>query len=231
MQATSPGKPLGRCHREAMALLALPPGPSNPTLPCPDQTATAPASAQTNRTPDEAFIRDDIRPLTERAPGLTDPDLTDEVWLQEERTGTQIQLPHRRHNETDSDDEASLNGDSPCPHKRRRVECHQEPQPRPGTTAVTYQPQDTDSDDEAWLRTDIPDPRQKHSNKRTPAVLLNGLAYPLDTHTQPPHKCPCTSQHICATPEPQSNTVPDGHPTDPSNDAEANADSSLRRVS
>ena len=100
----------------------------------------------------------------------------------------------------------------------------------PGTTAVTYQPQDTDSD-EAWLRTDIPDPRQKHSNIRTPAVLLNGPAYPLDTHTQPPHKRPCTSQNICATPEPQSNTVPDGHPTDPSNDAEANGDSSLRRVS
>ena len=231
MQATSTGEPLGRCHREAMALLALPPGPSNPTLPCPDQTATTPASAQTNRTPDEAFIRDDIRPLTERAPGLTDPDLTDEGWLQEEQTGTQIQLPHRRHNETDSDDEASLNGDSPCPHKRRRVECHREPQPRTGTTAVTYQPQDTDSDDEAWLRTDIPDPRQKHSNKRTPAVLLNEPAYPLDTHTQPPHKRPCTSQHICATPEPQPNTVPHGHPTDPSNDAEANGDSSLRRVS
>ena len=111
------------------------------------------------------------------------------------------------------------------------VECHREPQPRPGTTAVTYQPQDTDSDDEAWLRTDIPDPRQKHSNKRTPAVLLTGPAYPLDTHTQPPHKRPCTSQHICATPEPQPNTVPHGHTTDPSNDAEANGGSSLRRVS
>ena len=82
-----------------------------------------------------------------------------------------------------------------------------------------------------WLRTDIPDPRRKHSNKRTPAVLVNGPAYPLDTHTQPPHKRPCTSQHICATPEPQSNTVPDAHTTDPSNDAEANGDSSLRRVS
>ena len=99
MQATSPGKPLGRCHREATALLALPPGPSNPTLPCPNQTATTPASAQTNRTPDEAFIRDDIRPLTERAPESVDPDLNDEVWLQEEPTGTHIQLPHRRYNE------------------------------------------------------------------------------------------------------------------------------------
>ena len=95
----------------------------------------------------------------------------------------------------------------------------------------TYQPQDTDSDDEAWLRTDIPDPRQKHSNKRTPAVLLNGPVDPLDTHTQPPHKRPCTSQHICATLEPQWHTVPDGHTTDPSSDAEANGDSSLRRVS
>ena len=71
MQATSPGEPLGRCHREAIALLALPPGPSNPTLPRPDQTQ--PASAQTNRAPDEAFIRDDIRPLTERAPDSTAP--------------------------------------------------------------------------------------------------------------------------------------------------------------
>ena len=62
-------------------------------------------------------------------------------------------------------------------------------------------------------------------------MLLNGPAYPLDTHTQPQHKRPCTSQHICATPEPQPNTVPHGHPTDPSNDAEANGDSSLRRVS
>ena len=35
---------------------------------------------------------------------------------------------------------------------------------------------------------------------------------------------------LCRT-APQSNTVPDGHPTDPSNDAEANGDSSLRRVS
>ena len=229
MQATSPGEPLGRCHSEAIALLALPPGPSNPTLPCPDQTQ--PASAQTNRTPDEAFIRDDIRALTERAPDSTAPNLNEEVWLQEQQTGNQMQLPRRRYDETDSDDEASLNGDSPCPHKRRCVECHQEPQPRPGTADVTTQPQDTDSDDEARLRTDIPDPRQTHSSKRTPAVLPNGPVYPLDTHNQPLHKRPCTSQHNCATPEPQSHTVPDGHTTDPSNDAEANGDSSLRRVS
>ena len=69
-----------------------------------------------------------------------------------------------------------------------------------------------------------------HSNKRTPAVLPNGPAYPLDAHNQPQHKRPCTSQHNCATPEPQSHTVPDGHTTDPSNDAETNGDSSLRRV-
>ena len=77
MQATSPGKPLGRCHREAIALLALPLGPSNPTRPCPNQTQ--PARAQTNRTPDEAFISDNIRPLTERAPDSTAPDLNEKV--------------------------------------------------------------------------------------------------------------------------------------------------------
>ena len=69
------------------------------------------------------------------------------------------------------------------------------------------------------------------ATNNTPAVLPNGPAYPLDTHNQPPHKRPCTSQHICATPEPQSHTVPDWHTNGPSNDAEANGDSSLRRGS
>jgi hypothetical protein len=94
MQATSSGELLGRSHREAIALLALPllpllpPGPSNPTLPFPDQTQFP--KWQTHKTPDEAFIRDDIRSVTERAPDSTAPDLNEEVWLQEGQTSNQI---------------------------------------------------------------------------------------------------------------------------------------------
>ena len=42
---------------------------------------------------------------------------------------------------------------------------------------------------------------------------------------QVPHQRPCTSQHRSTAPELQLHTVPAGHTTDPSNDAEANGDS------